>query len=208
MVLTALIRSKARTRILTLLLLGNQEKYYLREIERRTGENINSVRRELANLESAGFVVSSALANLKYFSINRSSSIYPELRSMFLKTEGVAGVVRERLARHGDIESAFIFGSFASGEETVTSDIDLFLVGMIEEKAVIRTVREMEQLLGRQVNFVTMSREEFERRAKTRDPFVSRVLSSPLVPLVGEGLSGPGRNGAKRRTETVQSKRK
>ena len=184
--LNALIPSVARVKVLTLLLLGGEGKYYVREIERRTGENINSVRRELANLEGAGIVLSSRVANLKYFSINRSNPVYSELRSMFLKTEGVAGLVRDRLARHGELKHAFIFGSFASGGEGPSSDVDLFLVGDVDDKTVARNVKEIEDFLGRQVNDVVMSAKEFEKRLRDKEPFVSRVMSSPRIPLLGE----------------------
>jgi predicted nucleotidyltransferase len=186
MSLKPLMQSRSRIRVLSLLLLGGQERYYVREIERRTGENINSVRRELANLERAGLVNCVPVANLKYYSISRSSPLYHELRSMFLKTEGIAGLVREKLARHGDLNRAFIFGSFATGDEKPSSDIDIFLVGNIDEKTVLRNVKEIEDFLGRQVNYISMSLDEFHNRIKKKDPFVSRILASPMVSLVEE----------------------
>lgn len=184
--ISAIIPSVARVKVLTLLLLGGEGKYYVREIERRTGENINSVRRELANLEAAGIVTSSRVANLKYFHINRNSPVYAELRSLFLKTEGVAGLVRDKIAGHGGLKDAFIFGSFASGDEGPSSDVDLFLVGDIDDRTVARNMKEVEDFLGRQVNYVVMSAREFEKRLRDKEPFVTRVMSSPRIPLLGE----------------------
>ena len=188
--LSALMPSATRISILTLLLLGSEGRYYVREIERRTGENINSVRRELANLEEAGLVSPSRVANLKYYSINRNSPIYNELRSIFLKTEGVAALVRDKLVRHGGLSQAFIFGSFAKGDEGPSSDIDLFLVGDVDDRTVARNVKEIEDFLGRQVNYVIMSPKEFERRRSDREPFVTRTLSSPRIPLLGDEGDG------------------
>ena len=208
MSLKSIIPSAARRKILSLLLLGNQERYYVREVERRTGENINSVRRELENLERAGLVASSAVANLKYYSINRSSAIYGELRTIFLKTEGVAEMLSEKMGKHRGLEKAFMFGSFAAGEETCSSDIDLFLVGKVDEKALNRNVREIEMFLGRQVNYVMMSLDEFERRIREKEPFVTRVLGSPTIPLVGEASDASGGDGPKRTGKAVRSEQR
>lgn len=208
MSLKSIIPSAARRKILSLLLLGNQERYYVREIERRTGENINSVRRELENLERAGLVASSTVANLKYYSINRNSAIYGELRSIFLKTEGIAEMLSGKMGKHSGLEKAFMFGSFAAGEETGSSDIDLFLVGKVDEKALNRNVREIEMFLGRQVNYVMMSLDEFERRIREKEPFVTRVLGSPTIPLVGEASDASGGDGPKRTGKAVRSEQK
>jgi len=204
MSLKPLMQSRTRIRILTLLLLGREGRYYVREIQRRVGENINAVRRELSNLESAGLAKSEHIANLKYYQINSSSSIYPELRSLFLKTEGVAEVVKEKLAEHGFISKAFIFGSFAVGNVSSSSDIDLFIVGDIDEKIVLRSIREVESFLGREVNYVAMSAKEFEKRVKSGDPFVSRVLNSPVIPLIGEAPDAPRGTSEKRHGKAVR----
>lgn len=161
----------------------------------RTGENINSVRRELANVEGAGLVRCVPVANLKYYSINRSSSIYSEFRSIFLRQRGLAAVIGDRFSRGDGIGEAFIVGSFVAGEERSTSDIDLFVVGDIDESAVMKSIGELEEFLGREVNLVLMSRSEFDKRMRTKEPFVARLLSSPRIPLVGSCGDEKGRAG-------------
>ncbi|MEE8402599.1 MAG: hypothetical protein V3R93_02485, partial [Candidatus Hydrothermarchaeaceae archaeon] len=62
----SLIGSKSRVKVLTLFLLNPGKRFYVREVERLTGENINSIRRELKNLESMGLLKSEKAGNLKY----------------------------------------------------------------------------------------------------------------------------------------------
>ncbi|WP_342679629.1 nucleotidyltransferase domain-containing protein [Methanofollis sp. UBA420] len=183
--LERLIPSKTRVKLLTLFLLNPGREMYLREVGRLTGENLNAVRRELANLEEFGLLSSMRRGNAHYYMVNRSFPLYEELTAIILKTEGVAKVITEHLDGIGAIESMFIYGSFARGEAGVGSDIDLFIVGTVNEDRLIAAVRATEELLGREINYALFTAEEMERRIAHDDPFVSNVLAGPKVVLIG-----------------------
>lgn len=183
--LNRLFSSRTRVKILTLFLMNPGEEVYVRQIARRVEENINAVRRELENLERVGLLKSEKKGNLKYYTTNRDFPIYDELSSIILKTEGVAKFLQDRLAEIG-IEVAFIYGSFASGEATAESDIDLFLVGDVREEEVVLEVREVEKKLSREVNYVLFTPQEFKERVKNKDPFVRNVLDGAKIMLIGE----------------------
>ena len=140
--LERLIPSKTRVKLLTLFLLNPEREIYLREAQRMTGENLNAVRRELTNLEEIGLLTSTRRGNARYYVVNRDFPIYNELTAIILKTEGVAKVVREHLAGVGGVDTVFIFGSFASGKAGAASDIDLFVVGHVDEDLLMAAVRE------------------------------------------------------------------
>ena len=68
----------------------------------------------------------------------------------------ISSTVSRVLPRY-DVREAYLFGSFARGEQTTDSDIDLRLIcggtmtfGMLYELSL-----ELEELLGRKVDFVT-----------------------------------------------------
>ncbi|NVO66743.1 nucleotidyltransferase domain-containing protein [Methanofollis tationis] len=185
--LEQLIPSKTRVKLLTLFLLNPGREMYLREVGRLTGENLNAVRRELANLEGIGLLSSTRRGNAHYYTVNRSFPLYEELTSMILKTEGVAKVIAGHLDGIGAIDSMFIFGSFARSEAGAGSDIDLFIVGTVDEARLIVAVREAEEVLGREINYVLFTKDEMERRIAAGDPFVANVLAGPKVVLIGEG---------------------
>jgi predicted nucleotidyltransferase len=182
----ALIGSKARVKLLSLFLLSPERRFYVRELTRKTGENINSVRRELQRLEGIGLLKSEREGNMRYYTVNTKMPIYEDLKLIFLKTEGVGSVIRENLDRLGEIKAAFIYGSFAKGEERLKSDIDLMLVGKVDERELIPLIRELEEQLSREINYVLFSPEEFKSRIREKEPFVSNVLKEDKIMLIGD----------------------
>lgn len=184
--LQKLFTSKTRVKLLTLFLMNPEREMYVREITRNIDENINSVRRELANLEEIGLLTSKRKGNLRYYVTNRKMFIYDELTSIILKTEGIAKFLKDNLSEIGDIKIAFIYGSFARGKAMAESDIDVLIIGDVNEDELIVAVREIENRLLREVNYVLFIPEEFEERLKNKDPFVSNVLKEPKIMFIGD----------------------
>ncbi|MFQ5800620.1 MAG: nucleotidyltransferase domain-containing protein [Candidatus Hydrothermarchaeales archaeon] len=182
----AIIGSKSRVKVLTLFLLNPGERFYVRQIERLTGENINSIRRELKNLEAMGLLKSEITGNLKYYTVNQDLNIYPELRDMFLKTEGAAKILTEDISLLGDLQAAFIYGSFARGEAGLDSDIDLIIIGTIDEDTLIMAIRGIEKRMKREINYVLLTPEEYSSRKKKKDPFITNVLKEEKIMVAGE----------------------
>lgn len=84
--LELLLPSKVRRKLLELFLTNPETAFYIREIERRTQEDFQAVRRELERLEITGLLQSRREANLKYYQLNRSFALVPELSSIISKT--------------------------------------------------------------------------------------------------------------------------
>ncbi|MFH1821106.1 MAG: nucleotidyltransferase domain-containing protein [Methanobacteriota archaeon] len=184
--LELLMGSRTRVKILAMFLLSPGKKFYVRELARKTGSNTNSVRRELNRLESIGLLRSETSGNLKYYAADEKMPIYGELRSMFLKTEGLGEAIKENLKKLGKVKLAFIYGSFAKGEAQLKSDIDLMIVGEVNERKLLPLVRKTEERLSREINYTLFTTAEFESRVKRKDPFVSDVLKGKRIQLVGE----------------------
>jgi len=119
--LEAIIKSQTRVKLLTLFLLSPEREYYVREIVRMTDDNINAVRRELANLESFGLISGQKKGNQQYYSVNQDFFLYEDLQKIVLKTEGVAQTLKKGLADLEHIRCMFIYGSFAKGTARWTS---------------------------------------------------------------------------------------
>ena len=183
--LEALIPSKARVKLLTLFLLNPESEFYIREIVRMTGENINGVRRELANLESFGLLIGRRRGNQHYFTVNRDFFLYTDLQQLVLKTEGVARVIRENLSSLQNIECMFVYGSFAKGTAGGRSDIDLFIVGDVNEEVLIPLVNTSERAINREINYTLMLASEFARRREGGDPFVKNVMGERKIMIIG-----------------------
>jgi predicted nucleotidyltransferase len=183
--LEAIISSKTRVKLLTLFLLSPEREYYVREIVRTTEENINAVRRELANLESFGLISGMKKGNLQYYSVNRNFFLYEDLQKILLKTEGVARVIKEKITNLETIDCMFIYGSFATGKARAKSDIDLFIVGDLDENQLIPIIHESEHAINREINYTLMQRNEMKKRKRTGDPFVKNVMLEPKIMIIG-----------------------
>jgi len=185
--LARLFTSKTRVKLLELFLLHPGEEWYVREIARRTGENINSVRRELSNLEGLGLLESRRRGNQKYYTVRTSFPLFNELAAIMVKTCGIGDVLQEHVGEVEGITRLFLYGSFADGSFGPESDIDLFVVGNVDEASLIEAVSSAERRLGRDVNYVIFTPDEFRRRIELRDPFVTHVLEGEIIELGGDG---------------------
>lgn len=178
--------SKTRSKILSLFFTHPNEEFYVREIERKIEENINSVRRELNKLTEHGILLSHKKGNQRYFQINKRLPIYEELKMIFIKTDGIGNELKRILTKEKAIEMAFIYGSWAEGKERLLSDIDLFIVGEVDEDKLIKDLNALEKWLSKEVNYVIFDRDEVRKRLQEKDPFVKNVMEGAKIFLVGE----------------------
>ena len=185
-VLDALL-TRTRQRILGLFLMRPEARFHLREVARQTGRPVATVQRELASLAQAGIVTKEVSGNRTYYQANAACPIFPELRGLVLKTVGLADVLREALAPVGDgMQAAFVYGSMAGGEAGPESDVDLMVVGDVDEMELHRAVGEAEKVVARTVNYTLLSEAELRRRRREKGGFLARVLHGPKIPVLGD----------------------
>jgi predicted nucleotidyltransferase len=184
--LERIFSSRVRIQLLSHFLLHPESRDHIRALSSMINAQYNAVWKELNNLEAAGLLRSEKSGGRKIYSLNRQSSIVPELRSILLKTVAVGDFVREGLGELEGLELAFIFGSFASGEIDPESDLDLMLIGDVDVTRIAPVIDELQNLLAREINYVCFSREDWEDRLENGDPFVENVRGDPKVILIGE----------------------
>jgi len=185
MILLKLFGSKARVELLSSFFSNPERRFYVRELERLTGEEYKNVNRELKNLEKIGLLTSEKEGNLKYYSLNQGFVLYPELKSMIFKTAGVQGALQTALLPIKGIKFAFIYGSFATGEETPKSDVDLMVIGKVRMERVLEILRDPEEKLNREINLSLFGLSEFKEQLKKKDYFVGEVFRDPKIMLIG-----------------------
>ena len=184
--LHALFSSKVRVKLLTHFFSHPEEQLYARSLARQVEEHYNAVWQELNNLERIGLLVSERDANVKYYRLNPDFPIYKELKRIILKTSGLGQLLRGTLDHLGAVEWAFIYGSVAAGEEDLLSDVDLMLVGEVDLLALSAVIARLEDQLGREINYLVLSRAELAQRLADGDPFINNVLAGPKVMLIGD----------------------
>jgi predicted nucleotidyltransferase len=182
--LEELFGSRARVIILKTFLLDLERDFYQREISTITNLPIRAVQRELERLEKIGLVEKQIRGNRKYYRCRRDFPIFEELKSIILKTVALGNVLKDYLQKKKEkIELAFIYGSFAKGEENISSDIDLLIVGNITSKEASMLLSPAKNSLRREINFVVYDEKELLKKKESY--FLKQVLKEPKIFLVG-----------------------
>jgi len=175
----------ARVKVLAFLLLNETEELHLREIARRADVPLQAAQRELALLEEIALVERHRRGRQVFVSVQTSHPLYEDLRSLLLKSDGLAIPLRQVLEAIDGVEAAAVYGSVAAGSDTGRSDIDLLVVGSPDDLALHEAVSALEEDLGRPINYTLLSRKELKARIRRKDPFLKRVLASDVIPIIG-----------------------
>lgn len=179
--------SGTQQRVLGLLFGQPGRSFFATELIGLVGAGSGVVQRELRRLAESGLVVVTRVGNQKHYQANRDAPVFEELRGLVAKTVGLVDPLRAALATLGErIRLALVYGSFAKGRETATSDIDVLIVAddlTLEE--VYAALAGAEQRLARRVNPTLYTRAEFVRRRKAGNPFLVKVLAGETLPLIG-----------------------
>jgi predicted nucleotidyltransferase len=185
--LSAVLFPGYRRRVLAMLLLHPEESLHGREIARRTGLPAGTLTRELKRLAEAGLLSRQKRGNQLIYSANRDSPIFSELSGILRKTSGVADVLVEALAPLSDeIRLALIFGSVARGTETAGSDVDVLVLGTASFGAVVDALHPAQERIGRDINPKVFSEKEWQAKMKEKNAFVTEVLKSQKIFLIGD----------------------
>ncbi len=180
--------SRIRSGLLGWFFTHTDESYFVRQLGTILNEDSTNLSRELTSLEKAGILISTRQGNLKYFQVNKNCAFFSELKGLILKTIGIAGELRAALETvRYDIEYAFIYGSFAKGEETADSDVDLIIIGHVDLDRLDPLIDSLEKKLGRSINYILYSMREFKKKRKAKDGFIIDVLRDKKIMLAGDG---------------------
>jgi predicted nucleotidyltransferase/predicted transcriptional regulator with HTH domain len=188
-ILDRLFSSKLRIKLLDVFLSLPNARFYIRELERKIEEEAKNVSRELKNLETLGLLISEKQGNLKYYSVNEDFFLYPELKAIIFKTTGVKGLLKEALEKLKGIETAFIYGTYATGKESESSDVDIMIIGKPDLTELNEIISNLEEKLSREINYMCFDQEEFKKRRKAGDAFINDVLSGEKIMLKGSELA-------------------
>jgi predicted nucleotidyltransferase len=184
-ILSEIFSSKIRSEIFRLLFGISNEPLHMREIERRSGLSIGTIQQELKKLVRLELVKTRRDGNRLYHEANKEHPLYPDIRNLVLKTAGLSEVIRRTLTPDPSIKIAFIFGSIARQEEKGKSDVDLMVLGEIGLRQLTGLLSGVSEQIGREINPYAMNIKEFLKRKSAKDHFLTQVLESPKIFIVG-----------------------
>lgn len=178
-----LFGSKTRVKLLHLFLNNPGKSFYVREITRLVDEQINSVRRELSNMLSVGIITSDNSDNKLYYEVNQRYEHYLPLKAIFgddhAKPTSPSHKPDEgwRSLLMGISGARIIIASGVLVDGS-TSKVDLLFVGNISPSRLSSTVKAIEKLEGRDLNYSLVAYEEFYYRLSIHDKFITEILKS------------------------------
>ena len=178
---------KVRQRILAVLFGAPDRSFYANELITLAASGTGAVQRELASLSESGLLTVNKQGNQKHYQANANAPVFAELRSLVLKTMGLADVLRNALSPlTAQIDFAFVYGSVARQQDTAQSDVDVMIISAsLGYGEVFAVLEQAEVSLGRKVNPTLYSPSEWTKRLAQNSAFVTRVVQQPKIWLIG-----------------------
>jgi len=157
--LSGLIASKTRVKLLMRFFFNPQARSYLRELAKEFNVSTNAVREELNQLKKTDLLKSERNGRQIYYMANTEHSLFPELKSMVSKVMGIDQVIDGIVNRLGDLERAYIIDDYAEGKDT--GIIDILLIGHINEYHLNDLSRKTERYIKRKIRSLVLTSDEF-----------------------------------------------
>lgn len=168
--LTELITSKTRIRLLIKFFLNKENTGYLRGLVREFNESSNSIRLELSNLENLNLLKSYNIGNKKCYQVDISNKYYEDIRSLLLKELGIEQIKKTVTEKIEGLTDLFILGDLANG--IVSNLIDIVLVGDIRDKiSVNNLMNDIENQVNKKIRYVIINNQEIDHFLKNKKHF-------------------------------------
>lgn len=158
--LSGLIASKTRIKLLMRLFFNPKARAYLRELAKEFHVSTNAVREELNQLKKTDLLKSEKNGRQVYYMANTQHALFPELKSMVEKVMGIDQVIDSIINRIGNLEKAYLVGDYAEGKDT--GIIDIILVGDVDHYHLNDLIQKTERYIKRKIRPLVLSNKEYE----------------------------------------------
>ena len=158
--LTGLIASKTRVKLLMRFFFNPQARSYLRELAKEFNMSTNAVREELNQLKKTDLLKSEKDGRQVFYKANTNHALFPELKSMVSKVMGIDQVIDSIIERLGNLEIAYLIDDYAEGKDT--GIIDILLIGDIDQHHLNYLIRKTEKYVKRKIRFLVLSQTEYQ----------------------------------------------
>ncbi len=154
--LESIITSKTRLNLLIKFFVNIANKGYLNSLANEFGESTNSVRKELNNLTSAGYLTRKVNNNKVMYSANVKHPMFSVLQTIVRKHLGIEDILERIINKIGDIDKIVLLGDYAKGLDSGT--IEVLVIGKNINKEFLDEIHpRIEKEISRKINFMISS---------------------------------------------------
>ena len=184
-ILEQLFGSRERARLLRFFLQNPEQQYEFADIIRKNMIKSSPTRHELVNLSNMKFVIKRSKKGKNYYELNQNFNFYPELKNLIAKSNVYPQCKSlGRISGLGSVKLAVISGVFISYPK---SKADMIIVGDGISKAKLKNLmNSLEAEIGKEINFVLMTMDEFKYRLNMLDKFVLEFLEGPHEEIINK----------------------
>lgn len=182
--LERLFGSRTRVKLLRLLFTHPDTSYYIRELVRLIGEQINSVRRELTNLETIGIVKSQSRDKKKYYVLDTNFILFPELQSLIVKSRLTLDKQFIQSLKHAGTLQYFVLAGFFLND--AQAPVDVFVVGNVNRKRLEALIDQLSISFGTQIRYTAMTQDEYRYRKDVADKFLYHIIDGRKIVVIDQ----------------------
>jgi len=178
------LRSRITQKILNLFFLNEKERFYVNELAKEIKEDPKNVYRKLIDFNKEGILLDEFQGKERYFFLNKKFPLLREYKNIILKSLGFEKILKEELKKIKGINSVYVFGSYAQNKLSLESDIDILVIGDFDSLKFQKIILDIQKLTGREINSIELTKKEFEKKTRERDPFLKDIFSKKYIKIL------------------------
>jgi len=185
--------SKTRLKLLKIFFRKSDSSFYIRELTRLLGAQINAIRRELGLLllstliqETTNRTAKTGNAKLRrYYTLNKESILYPEMHALLVKAQalGEKKFSDEIITKAGTVKLLVLTGQFTGDKSSAT---DVLVAGEIKDKTLAKIIKKYEKEFGFEIRYTIFTEVEFKDRRHIMDKFLFSIFEAAHVKVVNK----------------------
>lgn len=184
--------STTRARLMSLFLQHPNQAFFVRQLARQIDSQLNSVRREIANLIEMGLIDEKKLNEAhqtkilaekkKYYAANTAFILFEDLRSLFQK---IQILLKQNFVEEIDAKGHIVYfiftGRFVDVEDIPT---DILIVGDVKPAELEKMIAKFETEFPYEINYTLMPKDEFLDRRQVGDRFLLSIINAEKVVMI------------------------
>lgn len=178
------LKSTIVNKVLGYYFINPQARHYTRDLARVLNLDPGNLSRKMIALVNDGLFISEGEGRNRYFKLNRQFPYLKEYKKIYESENGVELEIKKALQGASGLEEVYIFGSYAKGNFSAGSDIDLLLIGNHDIDEAARKINVLEKRWGREINVIDLSRQEFNKRKKNKDFLLLDIFNNKTIKII------------------------